>query len=40
VVARIVCATLEAMDPRWPEPDSDVESYALEELEDSVSSSR
>jgi PPK2 family polyphosphate:nucleotide phosphotransferase len=33
VVARIVCATLEAMDPRWPDPDPGVEDYALEELE-------
>ena len=40
VVARIVCATLEAMDPRWPEPDPGLEGYALEELEDNVSSSR
>jgi PPK2 family polyphosphate:nucleotide phosphotransferase len=38
VVARIVCATLEAMDPRWPDPDP--EGYALDELEDSVSSKR
>ena len=40
VVARIVCATLEAMDPRWPEPDADLEAYALEEPEESVSSKR
>jgi PPK2 family polyphosphate:nucleotide phosphotransferase len=40
VVARIVCATLEALDPRWPEPDADLEAYALEELEESVSSKR
>ncbi len=41
VVARIVCATLEAMDPCWPEPDEDLEAYALEELEaDSASSKR
>src|SRR4051794_12265682 len=40
VVARIVCATLEAMDPRWPDPDEDIEAYALEELEESASSSR
>jgi PPK2 family polyphosphate:nucleotide phosphotransferase len=33
VVARIVCATLEAMDPRWPRPHPDVEDFALEELE-------
>ena len=41
VVARIVCATLEAMGPCWPEPDEDLEAYALEELEaDSASSKR
>src|SRR5215212_4295331 len=40
VVARIVCATLEAMNPCWPRPDEDLEAYALEELEDSVSSKR
>jgi PPK2 family polyphosphate:nucleotide phosphotransferase len=40
VVARIVCATLEALDPRWPEPDADLEAYALDELEESVSSRR
>jgi PPK2 family polyphosphate:nucleotide phosphotransferase len=40
VVARIVCAILEAMDPRWPDPDPDLEGYALDELEDSVSSKR
>src|SRR3954447_14848438 len=40
VVARIVAATLEAMDPRWPDPDEDIEAYALEELEESASSSR
>jgi PPK2 family polyphosphate:nucleotide phosphotransferase len=33
VVARIVCATLEAMDPRWPLPDADLERGTLEELE-------
>src|SRR3954452_23369595 len=38
VVARIVCATLEAMNPCWPEPDEDLETYALEELEDSAAS--
>src|SRR4051812_29828306 len=40
VVARIVCATLEAMNPCWPAPDEDLEVYALEELEESTSSSR
>src|SRR4051812_29979056 len=33
VVARIVCATLEAMDPRWPRPEADLERGTLEELE-------
>src|SRR3954452_13433787 len=32
VVARIVCATLEAMNPRWPETDAEVDQYALDEL--------
>jgi PPK2 family polyphosphate:nucleotide phosphotransferase len=43
VVARIVAATLETMDPRWPENDPEVEGFALEELgqdAESVSSSR
>src|SRR3954447_6951858 len=40
VVARIVCATLECMNPCWPAPDEDLETYALEELEESVSSKR
>jgi PPK2 family polyphosphate:nucleotide phosphotransferase len=40
VVARIVCATLEAMDPHWPSPDADLEAYALDELEESASSRR
>jgi PPK2 family polyphosphate:nucleotide phosphotransferase len=40
VVARVVCATLEALDPRWPAPDADLEAYALDELEESVSSKR
>src|SRR6201991_688268 len=40
VVARVVCATLEAMDPRWPEPDADLEGYALEELEAKSSAKR
>jgi PPK2 family polyphosphate:nucleotide phosphotransferase len=40
VVARIVCATLDAMNPRWPEADPELEDYALEELEESTSSKR
>jgi PPK2 family polyphosphate:nucleotide phosphotransferase len=40
VVARIVCATLEAMAPRWPETDAALEGYALEELEENASSKR
>jgi PPK2 family polyphosphate:nucleotide phosphotransferase len=40
VVARIVCATLEAINPCWPVPDEDLEAYALEELEESTSSKR
>ena len=40
VVARIVCATLEKMDPRWPDPEPELEDYALEELEESTSSKR
>src|SRR5919204_4311478 len=32
VVARIVAGTLAAMDPQWPEPDEELEGYALEEL--------
>src|SRR3954469_15863484 len=43
VVARIVAATLEAMDPRWPETDAELEGFALEELDqdaESVSSKR
>jgi PPK2 family polyphosphate:nucleotide phosphotransferase len=40
VVARIVCATLESMNPRWPAPDADLEAYALDELEESVASKR
>jgi PPK2 family polyphosphate:nucleotide phosphotransferase len=43
VVARIVAATLEAMNPRWPDNDPELEGYALEELgqdAESVSSSR
>src|SRR3954462_9038065 len=38
VVARIVCATLSAMNPCWPEPDEELEGYALDELEESISS--
>src|SRR4051794_17808563 len=40
VVARIVCAVLGAMNPRWPAPDEELEGYALEELEDSSSAKR
>src|SRR3954471_23570302 len=40
VVGRIVCATLEAMNPRWPEPRVEIEGVTLEELEESASSSR
>src|SRR3954453_7316333 len=40
VVARILCATLECMNPCWPAPDEDLEAYALDELEESVSSRR
>src|SRR3954452_3950711 len=40
VVARILCATLECMNPCWPAPDEDLEAYALDELEESVSSKR
>src|SRR3954453_4167727 len=40
VVGRIVCATLAAMKPCWPEPDEDLETYALEELEESTASKR
>jgi PPK2 family polyphosphate:nucleotide phosphotransferase len=40
VVARIVAATLECLDPKWPQPDEDLEAYALEELEESASSKR
>ena len=32
VVARIVCATLEAIDPQWPQPNAEVEDFALDEL--------
>ena len=40
VVARIVCATLQAMNPRWPEADPSLEGYALEELGESTPSKR
>jgi PPK2 family polyphosphate:nucleotide phosphotransferase len=40
VVARIVAATLECLDPKWPQPDEELEAYALEELEESASSKR
>lgn len=40
VVGRIVCATLDAMDPAWPEADPELEGYALEELEERTSSKR
>src|SRR3954469_3735564 len=40
VVARIVEATLRAMKPCWPQPDEDLEAYALEELEESAASKR
>jgi PPK2 family polyphosphate:nucleotide phosphotransferase len=32
-VARLVKATLEEMDPRWPEPEADLESFAASELD-------
>jgi PPK2 family polyphosphate:nucleotide phosphotransferase len=37
VVARTVAGTLDALDPRWPEPEEDLEQFAAEEL-DQVSS--
>jgi PPK2 family polyphosphate:nucleotide phosphotransferase len=37
VVARVVAGTLDAIGPRWPEQDPEVEAYALEELESSAS---
>jgi PPK2 family polyphosphate:nucleotide phosphotransferase len=40
VIARVICSTLAAMDPCWPQPDEDLEAYALEELEESASSRR
>jgi PPK2 family polyphosphate:nucleotide phosphotransferase len=32
-VARIVADTLERLDPRWPEPEEDLERFAAEELD-------
>ena len=40
VVGRIVHAVLEAMKPKWPAPDADLEGYALEELEAKSSAKR
>src|SRR3954452_9529835 len=40
VVARILCATLAAMDPQWPASDPELEDYALDELEESTASNR
>src|SRR3954470_14400079 len=40
VVARILWATLRAMDPQWPSTDESLENYALEELEESAASKR
>src|SRR5215217_2283259 len=39
VVARAVAGTLEAMEPRWPEPEEDLERFAAEEL-DQLASNR
>jgi PPK2 family polyphosphate:nucleotide phosphotransferase len=33
VVARTVATVLEELDPRWPEPEEDLESFAAEELD-------
>ena len=33
VVARTVAGVLEGMDPRWPEPEEDLETFAAEELD-------
>jgi PPK2 family polyphosphate:nucleotide phosphotransferase len=33
VVARMVAGTLQALDPRWPEPEEDLEQFAAEELD-------
>ncbi len=38
VVARTVAGTLEALDPRWPEPEEDLEQFAAEELDQPASS--
>src|SRR3954469_9683414 len=40
VVARILWATLQAMNPQWPATDEALENYALDELEDSTASNR
>jgi PPK2 family polyphosphate:nucleotide phosphotransferase len=32
-VARLVAETLERMDPQWPEPEEDLETFAAEELD-------
>jgi PPK2 family polyphosphate:nucleotide phosphotransferase len=37
VVARVVAGTLDAIDPRWPAQDPEVEAYALDELDSSAS---
>ncbi len=37
VVARVVAGTLDALDPRWPPQDEELEAYALEELDSSAS---
>jgi polyphosphate kinase 2 (PPK2 family) len=33
VVAKTIAAVLEDMDPRWPEPEEDLEKFAAEELD-------
>src|SRR5919199_3717400 len=33
VVARTLAGTLDALDPQWPQPEADLEAFALEELE-------
>jgi hypothetical protein len=33
VVAKTVAAVLEDMDPRWPEPEEDLEAFAAAELD-------
>jgi polyphosphate kinase 2 (PPK2 family) len=33
VVARTVAGVLEGMDPKWPEPEADLERFAAEELD-------